>query len=215
MSGTNLVERIAWISRRGFIKGTAAVSLGTAAAAAGITPAGVPKAAAEELPPTPPHGAELRGMDLVTQSPTTEGRFGFMFKSQPPHPASDVLLDRLGATMEEQPAAMSAVPHQKRRTTRSNENPNPKLTSGFTFVGQFVDHDITFDTTLLSDQQSDPYATTNFRTPRYDLDAIYGRGPNPNPQFYNPNDRDKFLIVERTYSQIKGMLKTPDVVEET
>ena len=26
------------------------------------------------LAPIPPHGAELRGMDLVTQSPTTEGR---------------------------------------------------------------------------------------------------------------------------------------------
>ena len=55
--------------------------------------------------------------------------------------------------------------------------PQPALTSGFTFVGQFVDHDITFDTTPLDEQQSDPDATTNFRTPRYDLDAIYGRGP--------------------------------------
>ena len=63
----------------------------------------MPTAAAAELPPTPPHGAELRGMDLVVKSPTTEGRFGFMFKSQPPLPASDTLLDRLGATMEEQP----------------------------------------------------------------------------------------------------------------
>ena len=75
------------VSRRGFLKVTAAASLGTAAAAAGITPSGLPTAAAEELPPIPPHGAELRGMDLVVQSPTTEGRFGFMFKSQPPFPA--------------------------------------------------------------------------------------------------------------------------------
>ena len=56
--------------------------------------------------------------------------------------------------------------------------PSRLLTSGFTFVGQFVDHDITFDPTPLDQQQSDPDATTNFRTPRYDLDAIYGRGPN-------------------------------------
>src|SRR5215217_3405362 len=191
------------LSRRGFLKSTAAVSLGTAATAAGITPAGVPTAAAEELPPTPPHGAELRGMDLVVQSPTTEGRFGFMFKSQPPHPAGDTLLDSLGAVMEEQPTAIpSSSSGQKDANDASNENPNPALTSGFTFVGQFVDHDITFDTTLLSDQQSDPYATTNFRTPRYDLDAIYGRGPALDPQFYNPNDRDTFLFVERPYSQI-------------
>ena len=204
--------------RRRFLKTTAAVSLGTAATASMGTAVSGPwmaPAAAAELPPTPPHGAELRGMDLVVKSPTAEGRFGFMFKSQPPLPASDTLLDRLGVTMEEQPAANPASSSgQKDLNDASNENPNPKLTSGFTFVGQFVDHDITFDTTLLSDQQSDPDATTNFRTPRYDLDAIYGQGPNENPQFYN-NDRDKFLIVERPYSQIIGKLKRPDGVDET
>ena len=68
---------------------------------------------------------------------------------------------------------------------------------------------------MLSEQQSDPYATTNFRTPRYDLDAIYGLGPNTNPQFYDPDDRDKFLIVERPYNQITGKLKRPDGVDET
>ena len=89
-------------------------------------------------------------MDLVVQSPTTEGRFGFMFKSQPPFAASDTLLDRLGATMEEQPAANPAsTSAQKDDNDAFNENPNPRLTSGFTFVGQFVDHDITFDTTML------------------------------------------------------------------
>jgi hypothetical protein len=204
------------VSRRGFLKVTAAASLGTAAAAAGITPTGVPTAAAEELAPTPPHGAELRGMDLVVQSPTTEGRFGFMFKGQPPLAASDTLLDRLGATMEEQPTADSTSSSlQKDANDEFGENPNPRLTSGFTFVGQFVDHDITFDTTKLDDQQSDPLATTNFRTPRYDLDAIYGLGPSVNPQFYNPGDPDKFLIVERPYTSITGKLKRPDGVDET
>jgi hypothetical protein len=156
----------------------------------------------------PPHGAELRGMDLVVKSPTTEGRFGFMFKNQPPHAASDALLDRLGATMEEQPTG-DTTETQKDANDSFNENPSPFLTSGMTFVGQFVDHDITFDTTLLSEQQSDPYATTNFRTPRYDLDAIYGRGPGPDqdPQFYNPNDRDKFSFVETPYNKIIGTLK--------
>src|SRR5918997_6767799 len=91
------------ISRRGFLQGTAAAGLGTAATAAGVTPGGLPTAAAEPAAPTPPHGAQLRGMDLVVKSPATEGRFGFMFKSQAPYPASDALLDRLGTTMEEQP----------------------------------------------------------------------------------------------------------------
>jgi hypothetical protein len=196
------------ISRRSFLQGTAAASLGTAAAAAGVAPA----AAAEPPPPIPPHGAELRGMNLVTKSPTTEGRFGFMFKNQPPHAASDLLLDRLGATMEEQPVVGGTTTNN--HNDAANENPNPKLTSGFTFVGQFVDHDITFDTTSLSAQESDPDATTNFRTPRYDLDAIYGRGPNLDPQYYNPADRDKFQIEERQYTQIKGLVTTPGTSQE-
>src|SRR5829696_6887256 len=217
------------LSRRGFLKSTAAVSLGTAATAAGITPAGVPTAAAEELPPTPPHGAELRGMDLVVQSPTTEGRFGFMFKSQPPHPAGDTLLGNLGATMEEKPIIGKPLTDpltgepvmkdgvqviaNKDHNDSLGENPNPALTSGFTFVGQFVDHDITFNTTPLSEQQSDPLATTNFRTPRYDRDAIYGQGPNANPQFYDPADRDKFLLVPTTYDMIRtDTLKTSQVL---
>ena len=155
-------------------------------------------------------------MDLVVKSPTTEGRFGFMFKNQPPFPAGDTLLDSLGATMEEQPTANAiSTTDEKDANDAFGENPNPRLTSGFTFVGQFVDHDITFDTTKLDDQQSDPYATTNFRTPRYDLDAIYGLGPSTNPQFYNPSDRDKFLIVERPYSQIDGTLKQPNGASET
>jgi Animal haem peroxidase len=203
-------KRARGFNRRLFLKGTAAVSLGTAASASlGTAVSGpwmVPAAAAEPAP-MPPHGAQLRGMDLVTKSPTTEGRFGFMFKSQPPHAASDALLDRLGATMEEAPKVGGTVTNNDNDAL--NENPNPKLTSGFTFVGQFVDHDITFDTTTLSEQESDPDATTNFRTPRYDLDAIYGRGPSTDPQFYDPDDRDKFLVEKRPYSQIKGLVTTP------
>jgi hypothetical protein len=220
------------ISRRGFLKVSAAASLGTAATAAGITPTGVPTAVAEELPPIPPHGAELRGMDLVVKSPTSEGRFGFMFKSQPPHRPSDTLLGNLGQTMRERPfigepltdpltgepvmvtpAPTDTNPNPTPTQVKANkdhndslgENPNPALTSGFTFVGQFVDHDITFDTTPLSDQLADPDATTNFRTPRYDLDAIYGRGPNHevDKQFYEPADPAKFRLIPNTYSTIK------------
>ena len=188
-------------SRRSFLKGTAAVSLGSAVGATSlgtaVSAAWMAPAAAAELPPTPPHGAELRGMDLVTQSPTTEGRFGFMFKNQPPHPASIdyedsiELLDNLGATMEEQPVAPQ---YDKTTTTPPTKTPthasrpgSPSLASSSTTTSPSTPRSS-------SDQQSDPDATTNFRTPRYDLDAIYGLGPSTNPQFYDPSDRDKFLI---------------------
>src|SRR5215213_9633052 len=190
------------LSRRGFLKGTAAVSLGTAATAAGITPAGVPKAAAEPAP-MPPHGAQLRGMDLVVQDPTAEGRFGFMFKSQPRQGASTTQLEELGLKMEEQPV-VDPTTGSTTNNDAYNENPNPLLTSGFTFVGQFVDHDITFDTTPLDAQQSDPYATSNFRVPRYDLDSLYGRGPaSLDSDLYDATDPDKFAFVPIKYDQIR------------
>ena len=213
-------NRARGFNRRLFLKGTAAVSLGTAASASLGTAVSGPwmaPAAAAEPAPMPPHGAELRGMDLVIESPTTEGRFGFMFKNQPPHRPSDDLLERLGQRhggtarqrrphidpVTGQPGTPATVSNND--NDAFNENPNPKLTSGFTFVGQFVDHDITFDTTPIDQQEVDPDATTNFRIPRYDLDAIYGRGPSQDPQFYDSADRDKFMIVKTSLHQIKGL----------
>lgn len=61
---------------------------------------------------------------------------------------------------------------------------NPNIPSGFTYLGQFVDHDITLDLTSISEKQEDPHATTNFRTPRLDLDNVYGLGPDGSPQLY-------------------------------
>jgi hypothetical protein len=81
-------------------------------------------------------------------------------------------------------------------------------------VGQFVDHDITFDHTPIDQQQSDPDATTNFRTPRYDLDAIYGRGPTSDPDLYDSSDRDKFKIEKRTATHIRDDRLKVDGVNE-
>jgi hypothetical protein len=82
---------------------------------------------------------------------------------------------------------------------------NPRLFAGFTFIGQFIDHDITFDNTPLEQQLADPDARVNFRTPRYDLDSIYGRGPTDEPQFYDPDDHDKLWIVASNANGVEDM----------
>ena len=69
---------------------------------------------------------------------------------------------------------------------------------------------ITFDTTLLSEQQSDPYATTNFRTPRYDLDAIYGRVPPRTPSLTTPTTGTSFCSLSVLTARSSGKLKRPD-----
>ena len=58
------------------------------------------------------------------------------------------------------------------------------IPAGYTYFGQFVDHDITLDTTSLQARQIDPDRILNFRTPRLDLDCVYGRGPGDQPYLY-------------------------------
>jgi hypothetical protein len=77
----------------------------------------------------------------------------------------------------------------------SANNPNnPTHTAGTTFFGQFVDHDITFDTSSPLGVPTDPSASVNARTPSLDLDSLYGHGPVASPQLYDPADRDKLRI---------------------
>ena len=68
------------------------------------------------------------------------------------------------------------------------------MTTGTTFVGQFLDHDITFDNTSKLGVVAEPTQTPNLRNPRLDLDSVYGGGPSVSPQLYSNTDRAKFRI---------------------
>jgi hypothetical protein len=61
----------------------------------------------------------------------------------------------------------------------------------YTYFGQFIDHDLTFDPASSLQQQNDPDALTDFRTPAFDLDCVYGRGPDDQPYMY---DRGKSFL---------------------
>lgn len=54
---------------------------------------------------------------------------------------------------------------------------NPTHTAGTTFMGQFLDHDITFDRTSPLGRPKNPLLSPNSRTPAFDLDSVYGDGP--------------------------------------
>jgi hypothetical protein len=73
---------------------------------------------------------------------------------------------------------------------------NGNMPAGFTYLGQFIDHDITLDTTTLTEVAQDPTGITNFRTPRLDLDSVYGPGPRVQPSLYDRNSpgRAKLLL---------------------
>lgn len=65
------------------------------------------------------------------------------------------------------------------------------IPAGYTYFGQFIDHDITLDVTPLSDADVDPEKLHNFRTPRLDLDCVYGRGPEDQPYLFEHDSTGK------------------------
>jgi hypothetical protein len=96
------------------------------------------------------------------------GRFGRMFAESDEQPSDDAI-DALVGVMRRHPASPS----------------NSRIPAGFTYLGQFIDHDITFDPTPEADRRSDRRALENFRTPRFDLDSVYGAGPVAQPYLYD------------------------------
>jgi hypothetical protein len=64
---------------------------------------------------------------------------------------------------------------------------NPTMTAGSTFVGQFTDHDITFDQTSQLGVPQNPLISPNTRTPALDLDSVFGGGPGLRPDLYAEN----------------------------
>src|SRR3546814_7100939 len=71
---------------------------------------------------------------------------------------------------------------------------NDNMAADFTFLGQFVDHDITLDLTSLSDKKRDPLGLENVRTPALDLDSIYGLGPDGSPHLYARNPEEPSMV---------------------
>jgi hypothetical protein len=174
-------------SRRKFVAGAAAVSAGA------VVGGQLPSLAQAAETADGLHGAPLRGMYLTSKDRLAEGRFGAMFKRLPAFAPSDDLLRGLAQTMVESDTSDAFL------------NTSERLFAGFTFIGQFIDHDITFDNTPLDLQLADPDATTNFRTPRYDLDSVYGRGPATESQFYDPADLDKLRITPSNANGVEDM----------
>lgn len=64
---------------------------------------------------------------------------------------------------------------------------NLYIPAGYTYLGQFVDHDLTLDTrsNLNPDSKTAP---TNLRTPAFNLDCVYGNGPSDQPYLYEADE---------------------------
>jgi hypothetical protein len=108
-----------------------------------------------------------------------------MFPELEPYLPEDSVLEALARTMLPGGPAVAAA-------LEPGENPN--LASGYTYLGQFIDHDITYDPTSSLQRQNDPNGLFSYRTPRFDLDLLYGSGPVASPYLYDQADPVKLLL---------------------
>ncbi len=68
---------------------------------------------------------------------------------------------------------------------QGKEERKSHVPSGYIFLGQFIDHDITLDTMSSLDSQVREDRLHNRRSPDLDLDNVYGAGPDATPYLYN------------------------------
>jgi hypothetical protein len=117
-----------------------------------------------------------------------QGRFGRMFRSLPAAKYGKSDLESRNALMA-LGTQMTAGFDPPKDGADPEESGIPAL---YTYFGQFVDHDITFDPVSTLTRHKDPDALTDFRTPAFDLDNVYGRGPGDQPYLYD--NGPKFLL---------------------
>ncbi|MBV9230717.1 MAG: peroxidase [Chloroflexi bacterium] len=113
------------------------------------------------------------------------GKYGRMFPELSGPKVDENILLVLGRS--------GSVMDAARYGTAETASDNPRIPAGFTFLGQFVAHDITADRSLLL-HHTRLNELRNFRTPRLDLESLYSAGPTGSPYLYDLNDADKFLL---------------------
>jgi Animal haem peroxidase len=187
MSTTHEPDARRRYNRRGFLV-RAGIGAGAVAVGGGITGTLAP----------PVLGAPARSRFVSTDAQ----HFGRIFPSLPSFaPATSgvtknlIALGAQGGLLDAQDQLSAGPVALITNPALSANNPdNPTHTAGTTFMGQFIDHDITFDTSSTLGVPTEPLTSPNGRTPSLDLDSVYGGGPVASPALYDPKHSGKVLI---------------------
>lgn len=152
----------------------------------------LPEEVKESVPALRPTVRRFHGMKiplywfpLTKTSSRCADKFGYMSSAAtraatklPFNAVTQALLGKLGDMMGD----------AGRDPNTSSNNPADagvsNIPAGFTYFGQFVDHDITLDVSSSLDADTDANTINNMRSPSLDLDSVYGRGPGLDPFLY-------------------------------
>ena len=115
--------------------------------------------------------------------------FGKMFPNLPALRFSAQAAADLVATMEDPGVDPPG-------TDEGTAEDNPDLPSEYTYLGQFLDHNLDFDETPQPSAPVDPDTVTNYESFRWDLGDVFGGGPIADPQLYASDH--KHLLIQGT-----------------
>ena len=184
------------ISRRSFFGRVGAATAGVALAGCDIPggTGGEPPAVDPTTAPAPPPVVPIGG------APNT---FGRLFPDLPPFAEDSRALQEAlveigssGGIMDaNDDLAAGPVELITDLSLSENNQNNANHSAGITFIGQFIDHDLTRDLNSPLGVPADPGDHRNGRNPAFDLDSLYSRGPRRDRQFYDPEDPIKLPIT--------------------
>jgi Animal haem peroxidase len=134
-----------------------------------------------------------------------EDRFGRIFPNLPPFAEASQALDaalrdigKPGGMLDAKDDLLAGPVQLIVDPALNVNNPNnPTHTAGTTFMGQFMDHDMTFDLSSRLGVPTHPADSANSRTPAFDLDSVYGGGPDEDPELYEDRRRRRSAIKFR------------------
>src|SRR6185503_2781318 len=125
------------------------------------------------------HGMSTHGL---IGARSTSGTFSRMFPQLPPRPATGLAM-----------ALKYGAPHGLMDGGATTDDQlSPVAPAGFTFFGQLIDHDLTMDALSQLGDRDDP--AVDFRTPRLDLDNVYGAGPVVSHLLYDGSPQAKLRL---------------------
>jgi hypothetical protein len=141
--------------------------------------------------------ASCAGGSVDGPAPATAMCFGTMFPQLAPFHYSDQAAADLAATMK------NAAPDAP-GTNRGTRDDSRTLPAEYTYLGQFIDHNLDFDETPQPAANVNPSGLTNFESFRFDLNNVFGAGPTVDPQLYAADHRHLLVAGKLGAPQADG-----------
>lgn len=156
----------------------------------------------------PAHHGMMKGVAMAMKAACDGVEHGTQTLGRAHDGAAERAFGRLFDRQQDQPDAAAMRELAARMAEGPDDPTDGPADAGTAFFGQFIDHDLTLDaTTRLGVAAGKVDQIENFRTPRLDLDSVYGAGPEVDPWLYGQGDDRLGLAFGRGWAA--GTLGNP------